>query len=67
MPSARACGRGRSRAPGEFCGSVEPRLYFPSGAATACVIEGRVAPRCIGQKAYTVYLLKIRQLLIIIM
>ena len=27
-PSARARGRGRSRAPGEFCGSVEPRLYF---------------------------------------
>ena len=27
-PSARACGSGRSRAPGEFCGSVEPRLYF---------------------------------------
>ena len=34
-PSARARGRGRSRAPG---GSVEPRLYFPRGAATACVI-----------------------------
>ena len=60
-PSERARGRGRSRAPGEFCGSVEPRLYFPRGAATACVIEGRVAPRCNGRKAYTVYLLKIRQ------
>ena len=54
-PSARARGRGRSRAPGEFCRSVEPRLYFPLGAATACVIEGN------GRKAYTVYLLKIRQ------
>ena len=60
-PSAHARGRGRSRAPEEFCGSVEPRLYFPRGAATACVIEGRVAPRCNGRKAYTVYLLKIRQ------
>ena len=60
-PSARARGRGRSRAPGEFCGSVEPRLYFPRVAATACVIEGRVAPRCNGRKVYTVYLLKIRQ------
>ena len=29
-PSARARGRGRSLAPGEFCGSVEPRLYFPT-------------------------------------
>ena len=38
-----------------------PRVYFPRGAATACVIEGRVAPRCNGRKAYTVYLLKIRQ------
>ena len=57
-PSARANGRGRSWTPGEFCGLVEPRLYFPSGAATACLI---LAPRCNGRKAYTVYLLKILQ------
>ena len=55
------CACARAWAQGEFCGSVEPRLYFPRGAATACFMEGRVAPRCNGRKAYTVYLLKIRQ------
>ena len=41
-PTART--RGRSRAPGEICGSVEPRLYFPRGAATAKSRKPRLFP-----------------------